>query len=105
MSEVLPKGNKKNKEINLKDAKTNVEIESNKLSNYINNYFTNIGYELAKHMDRNWEFKGKECNDMLRNMETTTEEVTKLCQNIDTSKPSGFVATPHTHLLLLFISI
>ena len=89
VSEVLPKGNKKHKEINLKDAKTNVEIESNKLPNYINNYFTNIGYELAKHMDKNWEFKGNECNDILRNMETTTEEVTKLCQNIDTSKPSG----------------
>ena len=89
VSEILPKGTKKSKEINLVDVETGIEVDPQKLSDYINNYFAKIGPELAKNMDKTWEFAGKDCEEELENIEITTEEVKQLCQNIDTTKSSA----------------
>ena len=86
---ILP--NKKHKTVttfDLYDFTNEIPIEQNKTADFINDFFINIGPNLARGNEENWAFSGRGTNLVLDDMGTNVDEVTKLCNNINTNKAS-----------------
>ena len=63
-------------------------IETENVADYINQFFTDIGPNLAKNSHMDWAYSGNECVGSLSDIETTTEEVVDICKNININKAS-----------------
>ena len=58
------------------------------MANYINDFFTHIGPNLAKKCDRDWNYEGHTCDHALSDITTSQEEVIKICKKIIINKSS-----------------
>ena len=73
----------------LKDGGTNGEGDSEYAAEYINQFFTNIGPNLAKKHTKKWEYYGDIINGDMNSFNTDLEEVIALCKEINIMKSSG----------------
>ena len=86
---MLPLGVKSQKKIVLTNTETDEEISEIDTANYINEFFTNIGPNLAANFNTPWFYDGAVNQD--NNIDTITatpEEVLKFCKKIDVNKSS-----------------
>ena len=86
MNLILPKKAKLG--INLVDEDNNA-VDLNDVANYINEYFVNIGPELAREFTTPWTSELRQVNTELNSIRTTVEEVLKLVEQIDCYKSSA----------------
>ena len=71
------------------DRNLNTEIEESKTADYINDYFTSIGYNLSKDLKEPWSYTGTRAENQLLDIETNLDEITKYCKEIDIHKASS----------------
>ena len=83
---ILPK-NANSSYIKLID--NDMPVETGNVSNFINEYFSNIGSKLAESMREPWVYKGLISDNIMPPVTTTVEEVTSLIREIDTSKAAA----------------
>ena len=88
IQEVIPNNNKGSKFINLKDQENATYVEVNETADFINKFFTNIGPKLAKNCTKPWQYTGEIWEQHLADIETTSEELTEICKNININKSS-----------------
>ena len=74
--------------INLVDEDNNA-VDLNDVANYINEYFVNVGPELAREFTTPWTSELRQVNTELKSIRTTVEEVLKLVEQIDCYKSSA----------------
>ena len=74
----------------LKDSITQNEIALEETADYINQFFTNVGPNLARQHNKRWEYYGETLVDSIDSFNTDIEEVTALCKDIKIMKASGF---------------
>ena len=85
---VIPSHKKKNiGTFNLIDENTGLEINDN-IAQFINDFFVNIGPNLAKKCDQPWIFDGEPCAHSMDNIITDLDEIIKLCKEININKSS-----------------
>ena len=89
ISSVFPGKKGRTSKIWLKDSESGREVDSEQTANYINNYFTSIGPNLARKFEQEWRYYGETLQRGIENMVTNIEEVHKLCKGINTMKSSG----------------
>ena len=86
---MIPSTNKNNKgNFNLVDTDTGTDIKEEDTAQFINDFFVNIGPNLASKCDLPWRFDGKVCERDLENIETNLDEILKLCKEINVNKSS-----------------
>ena len=85
---LLPNKNSGNSNIHLIHDVLNTEIEEDKTSTYINDFFINIGPNLATKCNLPWNYTGTYNNNHLENMSTDVDEILRLCKNININKSS-----------------
>ena len=86
---ILP--NKKNKSsttFDLHDYENDNPIDSKDTANFINDFFVNIGPNLAKNNREAWSFNGDHTDLVLDDILTNIDEVLKLCSDININKSS-----------------
>ena len=65
-------------------------FNSTKTANYINDFFTNIGKDLASKIDDiDWNYLENRIESVIEPILTDYEEVLQICKDIDTTKSSG----------------
>ena len=76
--------------LNLKliDQSTGKHIAEESTASYINDFFVNIGPNLAKKCNTEWNFRGKNCENSINDIETDIDEIVKLCKAININKAS-----------------
>ena len=90
IQEVIPNKKSNNRNIfNLLDISTKEMIESEKTADFINDYFTNIGPNLAKYLRKPWSFIGEKPDEILDELLTNEVEILELCKGINTNKSSS----------------
>ena len=90
ISSVLPSKKSGKHTISLHDFQTDTEVAQNNIPEYVNTFFTNIGPNLAKSLNTNWEFTGEVITDAeITSIHTDFEEVYNLCKEINISKSSA----------------
>ena len=62
---------------------------NDKVADFINDFFSNIGPSLAKGYNEPWKFFGEVCEDKCPVFVTDYEQVAKLCSEIQLAKSSG----------------
>ena len=85
---ILPKNKDKDSNINLKDE-FGKNIENENTSSFINEYFVNVGPELAKKHNSTWKFYGNENLNTIINLKLNRGKINLLIDNIDVTKSSG----------------
>ena len=85
---LIPKNKSKTEIINLKDS-DKLDIPQKNTASYINDFFTNIGPNLAKDYNEEWKFYGKESDEVMGEVEINEGVVFDLIRNIDNLKSSG----------------
>ena len=83
---LLPK-NSKNTSINIVDS-DNYPLTQDKVADFINDYFVNIGEDLAKKFDPNEIPVFDQVNNFMENIRSTQNEILELCKNININKSS-----------------
>ena len=63
-------------------------IPEDRTAEYINDFFVNIGPNLARKVNQPWLYEGTVANESLDEISTTDDEVLKFCKEIDISKSS-----------------
>ena len=63
-------------------------IASERVADFINNFFVNIGPNLARGNDTEWEFNGNQSEVLLDDIKTNREEIIKICKDININKSS-----------------
>ena len=114
---VIPSAKKRNSgTFKLIDNDTGLDIEEHDTAQFRNDFFVNIGPNLAKNCIQPWRFDGQICNDTLENIETNIDEVIKLCKEININKSScvenlsseilrdAFLAIPERVVILFNLS-
>ena len=89
IQDVLP--NKKGKSsgtFDLFDSINKRDIPNEETANYINEYFVQIGPKLAQRYDLDWNYNGVQSDTTLDDIETSLEEIIKLCNEININKSS-----------------
>ena len=72
------------------DTSSGNKIEQSNTSDFINSFFTNIGPNLAKSFNTEWEFSGEKVQDSeITSIHTDFEEVFNLCKEMNISKSSA----------------
>ena len=90
VSTVIPNNKADKVEISLIDNSSGVRVEKDGLPNHINDYFANIGVNLAKGFNAPWVPKcPPNLDSEITNISTDFEEVHGLCKDINTSKSSA----------------
>ena len=84
--DIIPKNSKNNNKIELVHQPTKQEVNSDEVATYINEFFSNIGPNLAKNFSQEWQYEGPVSDTQILNITTNIEEVLKICKEIDTSK-------------------
>ena len=87
IQDVLPTKTHNNKPITLLDDNNQI-VETENVSDYINQFFTNIGPNLAKDCQLEWNFPGEDCIGSLSDIETTKNEIIEICKSISINKAS-----------------
>ena len=90
ISSIFPSNKKKLNTIELTDRNDNSSLESSDTADYINNFFTSIGAELASKSNDPWKFFGSVSNESCPDISTDYEQVLNLCKEINVVKSSGF---------------
>ena len=86
---ILPNKKKNDKsKIHLNDEKGN-NINDCDSADYINNYFTNIGPQLAERFNKEWEYFGDEHDGEITDIKVNKFEVINFINSIDITKSSG----------------
>ena len=67
---------------------TDQTIETENVADYINQFFTDIGPNLAKNCQMDWFYSGNESVGSLTDIETTKKEIIDICKNININKAS-----------------
>ena len=76
--------------IYLFDKPGNCQIDPDNTSNYINNFFANVGNDLAKHYNHDWSpLDSPNLDSEIADAHTDFEEVHGLCKEINASKSSA----------------
>ena len=90
IQEVIPSSSKKKNvgTFKLIDDITGVDINEKDTAEYINDFFVNIGPNLAKKCDQPWRFDGEFCAQKIENIITDQDEIIKLCKEININKSS-----------------
>ena len=89
INSILPNNKKNDKSKIFLKSDNGKDIEENETSNYINNFFSNIGPNVAKHYNKEWEYFGMESDFDIEDIAINKFEVLDLIKNIDISKSSG----------------
>ena len=89
ISTIIPGKKVKGGKIWLKKETNGEEVPVKETADYINNFFTNIGPELAKQHSEPWAYFGNTIQDDIPEIVATQEEVAGLCRDINTMKSSG----------------
>ena len=87
IQEVLPTNVRGGRPISLVDNNDRI-IETELVPDYINQFFTDIGPNLAKDCQMDWTFSGQVCDQILSNIVTTNEEIIEICKGINVNKSS-----------------
>ena len=87
IQEVLPTNIHNSKPISLLND-NDQPIENEDVAAYINQFFTDIGPNLAKNCQNDWVYSGNECPGSLVNIQTTKEEISEICKTININKAS-----------------
>ena len=77
--------------INLINETTGEDIPENQTANFIDNFFLNIGPRLAASLDREWDYIGVGTEEVIEDIVVTSEQIEKLCEEINTNKSSGLL--------------
>ena len=86
---VIPSARKKNVgNSNLTDQETGNDIDENNTAQFINDFFVNIGPNLAKKCDQPWRFDGNPCLNNIDFIQTNEDEIIRLCKDININKAS-----------------
>ena len=89
IQDVLPSKKKNsNSNIKLADKASGKQIEDKDTASYINDFFVNIGPNLANKCNTQWKFRGDICENNIEKITTNIEEVIKLCDKINVNKAS-----------------
>ena len=94
ISSIIPGKKGKSGGIWLKDNASGEEIKSSDIAGHINEYFTNIGPDLAKLFDRRWQYFGTTIEDTMEDFMVNLEEIQALCKDINPLKSSGMDDLP-----------
>ena len=86
---IIPGKNHFSDHVWLKDSSTHSNIEQQNTADYMNKFFTNIGPTLAKSHKKQWVYYGETVEEAVDDLFTDTDEVIKLCREIETLKSSG----------------
>ena len=89
VSSLMPNNKSKSNKIWLENAEEGVKVDSQQVAGFIKRFFTNIGPDLAKHHNREWEYFGYVIPDSIEPFVTNAEEVRRLCVDINPMKSSG----------------
>ena len=89
IQDVLPSKKKSgNSIIKLVDKNSGKQIDVDDTAAYINDFFVNIGPSLAKNCNTDWEFRGETNINKIENINTSVDEVIRLCSGININKSS-----------------
>ena len=111
---VIPDNKGKNTKFHLLDPKKQDYVSPEKLPNFINNFFADIGPNLAKKSKGDWTYQGVRSNVVLHDIVINDDEI---CKNINVNKSSSiknlssrilkdaFIAIPHVIRYMLQKSI
>ena len=88
IQDVLPNSKSKTENIKLINKDMGTPIEEKDTSKFINDFFVNIGPNLAKHCNEPWSYEGTQSQNEVSEIETNFEEITKLCKDININKAS-----------------
>ena len=89
LKKVIPGKNPSENRFTVIDQTTNIEIKESETADFINDYFTNIGYNLSKDMTEPWSYSGTRAEVKLTNIEPTLEETIQFCKEINIHKASA----------------
>ena len=89
IQDVLPsKKNNGKISIKLTDKDSGQPILENNTASFINDFFVNIGPNLAKNCNTEWKFRGLDSVNYTDNIVTNDDEIIKLCKAININKSS-----------------
>ena len=89
IQDIIPNTKKSQNLISLINENTGEVIPENQTANFINDFFLNIGPKLAAPLDREWDYIGVETEQIIDDITVTSEQIEKLCEQINTNKSSG----------------
>ena len=77
-----------NSSIQLVDKVSGQQIQEIDTASYINDFFVNIGPNLASKCNTEWKFRGNICENNIENISTNVDEIIRLCNDINIYKAS-----------------
>ena len=89
VANILNTNKKPRPTINLTDQNSGNKVPESETANYINQYFANIGPNLAANLTETWTYEGITKPASFTLTDFTEQEVLKVLNNIETSKSSG----------------
>ena len=89
LKEAIPGKKLSDNKISLIDSDTNIEIQEPNVADYINDFFANIGPNLARNLNEPWSYNGVMSNTLLPNVIISQEEIVKFCKEIKIHKSSS----------------
>ena len=89
IKQVIPDAKKNKDRMFLIDTITNKEVEPNELPNFINNFFADIGPNLARNITGNWVYSGVTSDIELHDVVVNEIEISKACHEINVNKSSS----------------
>ena len=89
INSIIPNSKSKPSHINLINENKE-DIDPDKVSDYINTFFTNIGPNLASKYSEKWRYYGLESDVIIEDVKFNKGDLLLLIDNIDISKSSGF---------------
>ena len=110
---VIPDKKNSNSKYHFLDSNKQDYVSHENLPNFVNNFFADIGPNLAKKSKGDWTYQGTRSDIILHDVVITEEEILKTCKDININKSSSvsnlssrilkdaFIAIPHIirHLL------
>ena len=89
IKDVIPENYNGDGKIHLVDQSDKTPIEEKDTTNFINNYFTTVGPNLAKKFNNQWTNFGDVADTTIMDFVISKEEVLKLIKDIDIAKSSA----------------
>ena len=91
--------------LNWIDENIGKDIDEKDAAQFINDFFVNIGPNLAKKCDQPWSFNGISCAQNIENIRTNLDEIIKLCKEINIKKSSCIDHISSEILLDVFLAV
>ena len=89
IKKIVPDMKNKNDKFFLIDSTTNKNITQDELPDYINNFFADIGPNLAKKITGDWTYEGVKSDIKLHDIVVSEAEIIKACNDININKASS----------------